>query len=447
MRCIIVNNRDKSRDNVAKEHWEMPRWTVRFDLNVELNRTELVRLMAQAHALSGVIRDIPIPPYLQEQLDTVNILRAVRGTTAIEGAKVSATEVRQIMDSPKKRVLAPSRNREEKEVRNAQNVMYYIASLVKEQPHHAVTEALICEFHKRMTKDIRYENSAPGKYRSHAVEAGDYLPPESGDEVRRLMRKFVEWFMSPPAINWDPIIRALAGHFYLISIHPFGDGNGRTSRALESFVLYQGKVNVRGFYSLANYYYQRRAEYVDQLNNVRFNGESNLTPFIMFGLKGLVEELQYVHEQVVKEITAISFRDYARDMFFTNGFIGTKPGARSFQFLMSLPVTPTPMDAMYSNPIYKGVGRRQVQRDIQFLRTHELIVVDDSGLRPNLGLMIQFRGIEALESVLPEPPRKRKPSKRETETPATKEQTTSTTSVGPRPSSQLGLFSEDGRTP
>ena len=47
-------------------------------------------------------------------------------------------------------------------------------------------------------------------------------------------------------------------------------------------MLYKSGVNVRGYYSLANYYYQNRPEYIDSLNLVQMRGETDLTPFVAF---------------------------------------------------------------------------------------------------------------------------------------------------------------------
>ena len=179
-------------------------------------------------------------------------------------------------------VLEQSRNREEQEVRNAATLMHYVAEQVNQNPKAALTEVLIKDFHNLVTNNIAYPNNTPGHYRTFPVMAGDYLPPESGDEVRKLMNEFVEWFNKGTPQSWNPIIRAIAAHFFLISIHPFGDGNGRTSRALESYLLYQARVNARGFYSLSNYYYRKRPEYVASLGNVRFHTDPNLTPFVEF---------------------------------------------------------------------------------------------------------------------------------------------------------------------
>jgi cell filamentation protein, protein adenylyltransferase len=256
---------------------------------------------------------------------------------------VSAAEVEEILKNPRRQTLPDARRRDEQEVRNAREVMFYVANLLGKQPDCPITEELICKLHELTTKDIEYENNTPGAYRAHPVVAADYHPPASGDDVRRLMTEFVEWFRSPPAINWDPIVRALVAHLYVISIHPFGDGNGRTSRALESFLLFQGKVNARSFYSLANFYYHNRPEYVWHLDNARFNSANDLTSFVMFGLGGLVTELEEVHRQVLDEVKLISYRDYARERFLHSDKLGTKAGERLFHFLIALGRNPIPV--------------------------------------------------------------------------------------------------------
>ena len=152
------------------------------------------------------------------------------------------------------------------------------------------------------------------------------------------MTEFVEWFNSGVAASWDPVVRAVVAHFYLASIHPFGDGNGRTSRAVESFLLYGARVNARGFFSLANYFYRNRQEYVDQLNLVQLRGSNDLTPFVVFSLRGLVEELEAVHEEVLAAVRVIAFRDYARETLANSGRLGSKAGERQLSLLTQMAV-------------------------------------------------------------------------------------------------------------
>lgn len=374
----------------------MPRWDVHFNMGVKLTDPTIVQRVAEARALASVIRGIPIPPYLQNRLDSLNIIRAVRGTTGIEGAELSEEEVGKVLQAPRgQRVLTPSRAREEQEVRNAEELMVYVAKYVNRWPDAPLTEDLIRRFHKLITRGIDYPRNTPGQYRNFPVRAGGYVPPESGDEVQRLMTEFVNWFNKGTPTNWDPVIRALVAHFYVISIHPFGDGNGRASRAVESYLLYQAGVNARGFYSLANYYYRQRPEYVAHLDYVRFQSDPDLTPFISFALKGLVEELRTVHEEVLAEVQLISFRDFARETLSRAGKLGTPVGERQFMFLLGLTAEPVSLKDLRSrrhplSAIYSDVTTKTFMRDINFLRKEELVVITGDELRANLDIMTRF---------------------------------------------------------
>jgi Fic family protein len=140
-------------------------------MRVDLTSPVLVGLIERAHALASVTREIPIPPYLQLKLDTLNIMRAVRGTTAIEGADVTPEEVEQIMASPGLQTLPEARRRDEQEVRNARDVMFFVANRLTEQPDLRTTQEVICTLNQLVTRNIDYEGHVPGIYRTHAVTA------------------------------------------------------------------------------------------------------------------------------------------------------------------------------------------------------------------------------------------------------------------------------------
>lgn len=374
----------------------MPAWGVTFDTRVYVTSPEIVTAVARIDALAGVIRNIPIPPRVQSKIDALNILRAVRGTTGIEGIELSDEEVARIMRSPPaKRVLPASREREEKEARNAARVMRFVVKVVRKDPGTPLTEQLICRIHEMTTQGIDYQNNRPGHYREHAVSAGTYVPPQTGEEVRRLMAKFIEWFNEGPPRSWAASIRAVVAHFYVISIHPFGDGNGRTARGVESLLLYQGGINARGFYSLSNYYYRNRQEYVSLLDHVRFETNGDLTPFVRFALNGLVRELEAVHGEVLQEVTIIAFKDYARETLMTEGRMGTKPGERMYHFLLGLAAQPASLSALRRgrhplSQFYRGMTSKTLTRDLNFLRSNGLIITDGDEIRANLEVMKQF---------------------------------------------------------
>lgn len=398
----------------------MPRWNVNFSTRVSTDSRQVTEYVAKIRALAAVIRGIPIPPGVQRTIDALNIMRAVRATTGIEGTELAEEEVAKIMEAPpEKRVLPPNRRREEQEVRNAELLMYFVASEVSRDPGTRLTEELICKIHEITTRGIDYPNNIPGKYRSHAVSAGAYVPPPSGVEVRKLMREFVRWFNEGAPATWDPIIKAIVGHFYVVSIHPFGDGNGRTARGLESFLLFQAGVNARGFYSLANYYYRLRSDYVQLLDHVRFNTNGDLTPFVLFALRGLAEELEAVHSEVLQEVKLIAFRDFARETLSLRGKLGTKAGERMFHFLLGLGPDPLEIKALRNgrhelSRYYRKVTNKTLSRDINFLKSQRLILVQGDSLRANLAIMTQFVPPAELNRIPPTLRRSRKAVSRET---------------------------------
>jgi len=70
----------------------------------------------------------------------------------------------------------------------------------------------------------------PNKYRHNDVQIGRYLCPES-DMVPAL----VSGLFNQMASIENPIIRAIYFHHELIRIHPFADGNGRTTRMAKNW--------------------------------------------------------------------------------------------------------------------------------------------------------------------------------------------------------------------
>lgn len=63
-----------------------------------------------------------------------------------------------------------------------------------------------------------------------------YTPPPPGD-VPHLMYELVQWLNQSSDVH--AVLAAGIAQFQLVHIHPFLDGNGRTSRLLSTLVLYK----------------------------------------------------------------------------------------------------------------------------------------------------------------------------------------------------------------
>ena len=83
----------------------------------------------------------------------------------------------------------------------------------------------------RLTSPESHANH-PNRYRNSTVQIGSYICPDPS-EVSNLVSQL---FYNLSKIN-DPILKAIYFHHELVRIHPFSDGNGRTTRISKNWML------------------------------------------------------------------------------------------------------------------------------------------------------------------------------------------------------------------
>jgi Fic family protein len=102
--------------------------------------------------------------------------------------------------------------------------------------------------------------------------------------------RFLEWFNQPPA-GLDDLIRAGIAHLWLITLHPFDDGNGRLTRAVTDRALAQAERHSVRFYSLSAAIMARRNAYYEHLESTQ-KGSLDITTWLNWFLDTLEESLQ-----------------------------------------------------------------------------------------------------------------------------------------------------------
>ncbi|MGE5577813.1 MAG: Fic family protein [Syntrophothermus sp.] len=379
----------------------MKSWDINFDPRIDLNDRALWGLYVQVESYRLSVLKIPIPPGVRREIDRLNIVRQIKGTTGIEGNTLSEAEIREITGlsvsaepadaEARKKRKERSLSLEEQEVVNAKKVLDFIHAWTKTHPDDLITEDLIRHLHVLTTESCNYPHNIPGRYRSHAVTAGEYRAPDPND-VPRLMQTFLQFINSREAREgYRPLIRAILAHFYLISIHPFGDGNGRTSRALEAYILYSGGYNVREFYSLANFYYRNRQRYIEELQKARFEEDGRLQDFVKFSLEGFVDELQKVQDQILSFVCQVIFRDYVNALFAGDEINWRMRGLLEYLTLekAEIPLEEFKLKRHYiADMIYKGYkGTKTLLRDLAALQQNHLITISNGRIAANIGLV------------------------------------------------------------
>ncbi|WP_372986801.1 Fic family protein [Marinobacter sp.] len=113
-------------------------------------------------------------------------------------------------------------------------------------------------------------------------------PPRVGLEAA--LDSFIEWFNNPPP-GLDAVLRAGIAHLWLITLHPFDDGNGRITRAVTDRALAQAERRSARFYALSAAIMARRNSYYDVLEQTQ-SGDLDITGWLSWFLDTLEESLQ-----------------------------------------------------------------------------------------------------------------------------------------------------------
>lgn len=123
--------------------------------------------------------------------------------------------------------------REHLEAINHSEAVDFVADLLVGKED--ITKRNLLEIHRLVLKSIDNENS--GKYRNVPVRisGSEHVPPQPF-LVDKMMEDFFIHYERQKRIL-HPILLAAEMHERLVTIHPFVDGNGRTSRLLMNFIL------------------------------------------------------------------------------------------------------------------------------------------------------------------------------------------------------------------
>lgn len=192
-------------------------------------------------------------------------------SSMIEGAFTSREEAAKFIRNKKQ----PA-NKSEHMVKNNYDALTYALEHLEEP----ITEQTIIEIAKIVTRNAA-EVTVEG-YRTEPVyvtgrEAVVYTPPVA-EHVPEMMESLVRFIQSS---ELHPVIKACVAHFYFVYIHPFGDGNGRTARALSYMMLIQSGYEFFRYFSISNLVSDERGKYYRSMVNVE-EDEGDMTYFIDF---------------------------------------------------------------------------------------------------------------------------------------------------------------------
>ena len=218
----------------------------------------------------------PIPKETLKSLKESINLEWAYNSNGIEGNTLTLRETQVVLEGI---TVGGKSIKEHLEAINHEQAILFLDELVKD--NEPITEWNIKNIHQLILKEIDNENA--GKYRGEnvTIKGATHIPPDY-IKVPELMEKLILNYETWN--NYHPIIRAALLHGELVKIHPFIDGNGRTSRLLMNLEL------MNSGYNPVIIKKEDRLKYYEALDKAHTTG--NYTDFVKLVTKLEVEMLK-----------------------------------------------------------------------------------------------------------------------------------------------------------
>ena len=155
--------------------------------------------------------------------------------------------------------------------------------------------------------DWRDDSGGPMQVLSGAVgrEKVHYTAPPA-ERIAFEMERFLAWFEHPADL--DPVLKAGLAHLWMVSLHPFDDGNGRIARAVGDLLLARSEETVQRFYSLSAQIQQDHADYYAILERTQ-KGDLDVTEWLLWFLNCLQRAIVRAEDTLSEVLVKARFWD------------------------------------------------------------------------------------------------------------------------------------------
>jgi len=242
-----------------------------FKKIIEANR-------ALAH-LNGVAKIIPNQNILINSL----ILQEAKDSSEIENIITTHDELYLANVSNKKL------SREVKEVKNYKDALLFGYEKVKKQKILTLNDIVQIQ-NILVANDAGVRKQSGTILKNEATGETVYTPPQSYDEVMRLLQNLVEYINDDSMEDFDHLVKMAIIHFQFESIHPFYDGNGRTGRIINVLYLVLKDLLDLPILYLSRYIIRNKSDYYRLLQEVRV--KESWSEWVAFMLDAVVETSQ-----------------------------------------------------------------------------------------------------------------------------------------------------------
>lgn len=317
--------------------------------------------LAQIERARGFLEAAQLSESWVQQMSARALLLEAHHSTHIEGTRLTLDQSERLLAG----LAVPQADADDvRELLNYRDAFHLVSDYL--DSGEPITEGLIREIHKRLVQGVRGDHAQPGQYRlvqnyvaNSVTGAIIYTPPPPGD-VPELMRGMVDWLNDPGEMH--PVLVSGIAQFQLVHIHPFVDGNGRTSRLLSTLCLYRAGYNFKRLFTISEYYDRNRSDFYRALQSVR-ERDMDLTGWLDYFVVGLATQLTEVTERgkLAIQVDLLRREHGLNDRQAVALRYLLQQGSLTIQILESLA---------------PGVSRRTLQRDLKAMEDKGLVKVE-----------------------------------------------------------------------
>ena len=270
--------------------WHNFRLSTRLRLSAKVAETLYTRI-AEIDAIKNTYRltHTLLPQTIQRLTQSV-IITSTGASNRIEGNHLSDADVEALYKSKR---IKPFNTRDEQEVAGYIETLEKVLANYNEMP---ITESNILHLHSMMLAFSEKDQRHTGQYKfgPNRVEARDsngrvvgiLFDPTPPHLTRKEMQELVGWYdWAVTEVVKHPLLLIANFIFEYLAIHPFQDGNGRTSRLLTNLMLLQQGYSFASLVSHEKLVEETKAEYYLALNKTQKNWKTDnedISPWLLY---------------------------------------------------------------------------------------------------------------------------------------------------------------------
>jgi len=289
------------------------------------------------------------------------LIKEAHHTTHIEGTRLTLDQAERLWNGETVPEADPDDSRE---LLNYRSAFEFVSECLDNGD--PITEGMIREIHRKLVQGVRGGKADPGSYRriqsyvANSKTGEVFYTPPSAVEIPIMMSEMVKWLNSDLEIH--PVLISGIAQFQLVHIHPFLDGNGRTSRLLSTLCLYKAGYDFKRLFTISEYYDRDRPTFYKTIQSVRKN-DMDMTgwlDYFIIGLETQMIEVKERGEQVIR-------RDVLTQKHDLNG-----RQTKAIEYLLQY----AKLTIQDYEVLCPEVNRRSLQRDLKIMIEKELLAAE-----------------------------------------------------------------------